>query len=120
MELRLQIPDDVVRKFQDRLGSGVKMTDVARDALTLFKWAVDERAKGRVVLSSDEEGENIIRLVMPSIENVKRQPGFAGTPVETVTEAVQRGVDTVLEAQKEILASATKQATSAHRSGKAG
>lgn len=70
MELRLQIPDDVVKKLQDKIGSNAKVTDIARDALTLFNWAVDERAKGRLVLSSDEDGAKITRLAMPSLESV--------------------------------------------------
>jgi hypothetical protein len=72
MELRLQIPDDVIRRLQDKLASNMRVTDIARDALTLFNWAVDERAKGRLILSSDESGERIVRLAMPSLENVER------------------------------------------------
>ena len=41
-------------------------------------------------------------------ETLKQQPGVAGTPVETVTDSVQRGVDTVLSTQKEILDVASK------------
>jgi hypothetical protein len=67
-EVRLQIPDELVQRFQDKLGSNVKVTDIAKDALTLFNWAVDERAKGRLVLSSDEEGEKVVRLAMPLLE----------------------------------------------------
>ena len=41
-------------------------------------------------------------------ETVKQQPGVAGTPVEAVTDSVQRGVDTVVSTQKEFLNLATK------------
>jgi len=68
MELRLQIPDDVVRRFQDKLGSDAKVTDIARDALTLYNWAIEERAKGRLILSAEEDGGKITRLAMPSLE----------------------------------------------------
>lgn len=70
-ELRVQIPDELVKQLQEKLGSGAKVTDIARDAITMFNWAVGERAKGRLVLSSDEDGEKMARLVMPSLENVK-------------------------------------------------
>jgi len=70
-EVRLQIPDDVVSQLQAKLGSGTKATDIAREAITLFNWAVDERSKGRVVLSSDQSGEKIARLAMPSLDKVK-------------------------------------------------
>ncbi len=69
-ELRLEVPDELVKKFQEKLGAGVKVTDIARDALTLFNWAFDERAKGRILLSSDETGEKQTRLAMPSLEKV--------------------------------------------------
>lgn len=70
MELRLQIPDDVVKKFQDKLGSDVKVTDIGRDALTLYNWALEERAKGNVVLSADEDGDKMTRLAMASLDRV--------------------------------------------------
>jgi hypothetical protein len=70
-ELRVQIPDDLVQKLQDRLGAGTKVTDMAREAFTLFNWAVSERAQGRVVLSSDKDGDNINKLAMPSLDRVK-------------------------------------------------
>jgi hypothetical protein len=81
-ELRLQISDDLVKKLQDKLGD-VKVTDIARDALTLFNWAVDERAKGRLVLSSDEDGEKMTRLAMPSLEKAAPAP----PPKEKVTSS---------------------------------
>lgn len=71
-ELRLQIPDDLVAELQKKLGDSVKLTDIARDAITLYNWAVNERAKGRLVLSSDEEGEKMIQLAMRSLDTVKR------------------------------------------------
>lgn len=67
-DIRLQIPDDVVQSIQDKIGAGVKATDIARDAVTLYYWAVQERAKGQVILSSDTEGDKMTRLAMPSIE----------------------------------------------------
>jgi len=66
-EVRIQIPDEVVKQLQDKLGD-VKLTDIAKDAVTMFNWAVNERAKGRVVLSSDEEGEKMARLAMPLLD----------------------------------------------------
>ena len=76
-EFRLQVPDEFISKLQEKLGDNVKVTDIARDALTLFNWAVGERVKGRVVLSSDEEGEKMIRLTMPSLERVAQEPETA-------------------------------------------
>lgn len=75
-ELRLQIPDEVVKAIQDKIGSDIKATDIARDAITLFNWAVEERSKGRLVLSTDTSGEDKMRLAMSSLDRaaLKRQP----------------------------------------------
>ncbi|OLP62628.1 hypothetical protein BJF93_12530 [Xaviernesmea oryzae] len=74
-ELRLQIPDEVVAKIQARLGNKAKVTDIARDAITLFNWAVDERAKGRMVLSSEENGSDPARLAMASLDMAAARAG---------------------------------------------
>ncbi len=67
-EVRLQIPDEVISALQEKLGINMKVTDIAKDAVTLFNWAVGERAKGNLILSSDEDGNKMTRLAMPSIE----------------------------------------------------
>lgn len=72
-EIRLQIPDEVLEKIQEKLGGKTKATDIARDAITLFNWAVDEKAKGRLVLSSDDSGDKVARLAMPSLDKVIKQ-----------------------------------------------
>jgi hypothetical protein len=71
MEIRLQIPDNVIAGLQDKIGTDFKATDIAKDAITLFKWAVEERAKGRLILSSNDDLEKITRLAMPSLDNAE-------------------------------------------------
>jgi hypothetical protein len=70
-EVRLQIPDSVIRDLQEKIGTDIKATDIAKDAITLFKWAVQERAKGRVILSSTDDFEKVSRLAMASIESAE-------------------------------------------------
>ena len=48
MEVRLNIDDAFVKTLQDKVGRSIKATDLTRDALTLFNWAVGEVAAGRV------------------------------------------------------------------------
>ena len=71
-EVRLQIPDEIVKTLQQKIGGDVKATEIARDAITLFNWAVEERAKGRLVLSADDKGENMTRIAMPSLESAAK------------------------------------------------
>jgi hypothetical protein len=70
-DVRVQIPDATLTGLQDKLGANTKATDITRDALTLYNWAVEERSKGRVLLTTDPQGENPTRLAMPSLESIK-------------------------------------------------
>ena len=70
-EVRLQIPEDTISSLQEKLTAHTKPTDIARDAMTLYNWAVQERAKGRVLLTTDAEGNNVTRLAMTSLDSVK-------------------------------------------------
>jgi hypothetical protein len=67
-DVRLQIPDTLVDQINQKLGSKAKATDIAKDALTLYNWAVNEKAKKREILSSDPNGEDIAKLAMPSLD----------------------------------------------------
>lgn len=71
-DIRLTIPNSIVEALQAKLGPEFKATDMARDAMTLFNWAVNERAKGRKILSADDEGAALKEVVMPSLESVKQ------------------------------------------------
>jgi hypothetical protein len=70
-EVRLTIPPEVEQKFKNLLGPDAKITDVTRDALALYIWAVGEKAKGRVVLSSNEQGDDRERITMTSLEKAR-------------------------------------------------
>jgi hypothetical protein len=71
-EVRLQIPDDLLSSFQEKLSKNTKATDIVKDALSLYNWAVSERAKGNVILSSKNDGTNLTRVTMPSLDSVKQ------------------------------------------------
>jgi hypothetical protein len=70
-DVRVQIPDNTLTELQDKLGVNTKPTDITRDALALYNWAVQERSKGRVLLTTDGQGGTPTRLTMPSLESVK-------------------------------------------------
>jgi hypothetical protein len=69
MELRVNVDDDFVKKLQENLKA--KTPDIAKSALTLLNWAVEEVSKGRVILSTDEKGEQVHRLAMPALDAAK-------------------------------------------------
>jgi hypothetical protein len=70
-EVRLQLPEDLVSGIQEKLSMNVKPTEIAKDAISLYNWAVSERAKGNVILSSNNDGTNLTRVTMPSLDSIK-------------------------------------------------
>jgi hypothetical protein len=76
VEVRFQIPGDVIDRLRGRLGLSTN-TDVVREALTLLDWASSEKEKGRVILSADKDGGNLTKLWMSSLENVKERSTVA-------------------------------------------
>jgi hypothetical protein len=71
MEIRVNVEDEFAQQLQEKLGAKTA-TQVARVALTLLNWAVDEAAQDRVILSRDRDGNDLHKLVLPSLESVKR------------------------------------------------
>jgi hypothetical protein len=71
-DVRLQIGNQLMDKFQDALGTDVRATDIAKDALTLYNWAIEQRKLGRVVTSSNLDGTPAFQLSMPSLDKVKQ------------------------------------------------
>ena len=70
-EVRLQIPDELVEKLREKLGPDTKATDIARDAITLYNWAVNERALGNVITSSDSKDFKAVKQVaMSSLDRI--------------------------------------------------
>src|ERR1700730_6003296 len=71
MEIRVNVDDEFAKRLQEKLGTKTA-TEIARVALTLLNWAVDEASQDRVILSRDRDGDNLHRLVLPSLDAVKR------------------------------------------------
>lgn len=69
VEVALHISDEQVSKFKEKLGN-VKLTKIVKDALALYFWAVEERAKRRVIWSANPDGTAIKRLAMKSLDSV--------------------------------------------------
>jgi hypothetical protein len=71
-EVRLSIDSDFLKELQDKLGVD-RATDVARAGLTILNWAAGEASRGRLILSSTSNGEDIHRLVMPELTTAARR-----------------------------------------------
>lgn len=71
MEIRLNIDDDFIKNLKDKLNES-KISTITTDALTILNWAADEAKNGRVILSTDKEGENVKQLAMPSLDKIPK------------------------------------------------
>jgi len=70
-EVRVAIDSDFLNELENRLGIS-KSTDLARVALSLLDWASEETKSGRLILSTDSEGKQAHRLVMPELTSIKK------------------------------------------------
>lgn len=45
--------------------------DFFENALTFFEWAIQQRKAGRIIVTTDSNGNKPCELVMPALQNVK-------------------------------------------------
>jgi len=69
MEICIEVDDQFIQSLQVSLR--MKTLGIAQSAFTLLHWAASEASKGRAILSSDGQGNNIHRLAMPTLDAVK-------------------------------------------------
>ena len=69
-EVRLTVDEGFMNSLKNDTGI-TQTTKLADEALTLFKWAVAQAKEGRILISTDQNGGNAQRIVMPSLENAK-------------------------------------------------
>ena len=69
-EVRFLVGTDYLDTLKARLGES-KTTNIMRAALALLDWASEEVEQKRVIVSTNEQGEEIHRLVMPELNQVK-------------------------------------------------
>ena len=68
-EVRFNVDDKFLANLQETLGTS-KATDVVKEALTVLNWAVNEKSKGREILSGDADANNLVRLATPGLDSV--------------------------------------------------
>ncbi len=75
--MRIQIEvDDAGAKLLDDIKQRTGMStykDIFSNAITLFEWAVKQRAEGRSIASLDEHSKNYRELQMPTLEEAARR-----------------------------------------------
>lgn len=72
VEIRVNLDDERARQMERDVGRSVKATELTRDALTLLAWALEQSALGRSILSVGPDGEDLQRLVMPTLMEAQR------------------------------------------------
>jgi hypothetical protein len=69
-EIRLEVNKEYLDELKSETGVE-KTTQLTSEALALLKWAVNEIKNGRVLVSTDENGKDMRRIVMPSLERAR-------------------------------------------------
>ena len=75
MEIRTSIDKSFIQGLK-RASGKKSSSEITGEALALYNWALEEAGKGRVIVSSDESGSEVQRLVMPSLESVRSRLKF--------------------------------------------
>lgn len=68
--IRVQVPDEFMNNLQQEMGLKTN-AEVVQEALTLLSWAVGEIARERLILSTNQKGQEVERLVMRSLATVR-------------------------------------------------
>jgi hypothetical protein len=86
VEVRLNIDDAFIKGLEEKVGRPLNANDLIRDALTMFNWAIQDVASGRVIVSTNAAGEDVHRLTMPTLYQVEnRAKKRTDVPAEEVT-----------------------------------
>jgi hypothetical protein len=88
MEVRLKIDDAFLSELQQKLGTRAKPVELIRDGLTMLRWAVDEAAAGRFVLSTNAVGEDVKRLLMQPLVQAEQTRAGEHAPSVPAEEEV--------------------------------
>jgi hypothetical protein len=98
MEIRVRVDDQFSKQLQDTLGTK-KTTEIAKAALTLLNWAATQKSKGRLILSGDENGENLHELALPILDGIQRTKP-APAEIKVTLKAEDKDAATPWQAQE--------------------
>ncbi len=67
-EIRVEVDDEWFSDLRSQIGGRPKSTEIVRDALSFYKWVLEQRKAGRYIISVDDQGKDPHRIVVPSTE----------------------------------------------------
>jgi hypothetical protein len=62
-----RISAEALARFQFNLGVAVSAEEIARDAITLYSWAAEQRARGQLIVAYDPNDGQLLQLQLPSL-----------------------------------------------------
>lgn len=71
-EIRLTVDEKFINGLKKDTGIE-KATQLTSDALTLLKWAIGEVKQGRVIITTDENGFDARKIIIPVLERAKQK-----------------------------------------------
>jgi hypothetical protein len=71
-DIRLSVDKDFIEKLKMDTGLD-KASQLTSEALTFYKGAVSEAKEGRLLLSTDGNGENMKKIVFPALERARER-----------------------------------------------
>src|SRR3954471_17185843 len=69
-DIRLSIDKEFIERLKKETGID-KASQLTNEALTFYKWAVSEAKEGRVLLSTNSEGGDVKKIVIPTLERAR-------------------------------------------------
>jgi hypothetical protein len=70
-QVRFEVDDDFLKSLQELTGT-TKNYVLGGDALSLLKWAATEIKKGRVLLTTNKDGGEPVKVVMSIFDKIKQ------------------------------------------------
>lgn len=76
VRIQFEFPEDKLEELEQLMLETDLRTrkDLFNNALTLFQWAVEERRRGRIIASIDEDDLRYKELVLPALSAVRQTP----------------------------------------------
>jgi hypothetical protein len=73
VRIQFELPEDKAEELESlmELTSVATKKEFLNNALTLLEWAINERLKGRIIASVDEQNEKYREVLLPILARIK-------------------------------------------------